>query len=411
MEVHKTMNQRLQSIITKEAPSIAKKYHSFKKELKDTRKVEETLHTEIDSFSVKLQDFTIKQLTEANNTYTKFLHEIMESMINDQASNNNDQEDEYLFCEYKVITAGLNAAINHKKKVNIQNPTHFLELTTVRHPVFIATTPIKKSLEEYRDDKGVLQIHRKGLSEVTYRNERGVILGNYDAKVMTGLFKLWGEQGKTQKVSFEFKDLVKAMNTKPSGGEYRLIHESLENLYATSMVLTQFYGTDSKIHATTDWIHFFSHLRWIARSENEKDGKERAAEITFSDFFQNSLLAGNIIFISMVLLNELPSNIAKTVYLTVLGAIQDDSYSFNIDQLIEHISVTNGINMPQNRTRSIQKLEQAFLHLQDAGVIEEYEIEKKGNKRENIHFKPSDWILSQKTTNRKHINGDLLSIG
>lgn len=401
------MNQRLQSIINKEAPSIAKKYYSFKLELKDTKKVDEALQPELLDLSEKLLDFTIKQLTDANITYTKFLHEIMESMINEQSV----QEDEYQYCEYKVITLALNSAINHKKKVNIQNPTHFLELTTVRHPVFIATTPIKKSLEEYRDDKGVLQIHRKGLSEVTYRNERGVILGNYDAKVMTGLFKLWGEQGKAQKISFEFKDLVKAMNTKPSGGEYRLIHESLENLYATSMVLTQFYGNDSKIHATTDWIHFFSHLRWIARSESEKNGKERAAEITFSDFFQNSLLAGNIIFISMVLLNELPSNIAKTIYLTVLGAIQDDSYSFNIDQLIEHISVTNGINMPQNRTRSIQKLEQAFLHLQDAGVIEEYEIEKKGNKRENLHFKPSDWILSQKTTTRKQINGELLGIG
>jgi hypothetical protein len=406
MGVHKTMNQRLQSIIAKEAPSIAKKYYSLKLEVKDTKKVDESLQPELLDLSDKFLDFTIKQLTDANLTYTKFLHEIMENMINEQSV----QEDEYQFCEYKVITLALNSAINHKKKVNIQNPTHFLELTTVRHPVFIATTPIKKSLEEYRDDKGVLQIHRKGLSEVTYRNERGVILGNYDAKVMTGLFKLWGEQGKAQKISFEFKDLVKAMNTRSSGGEYRLIHESLENLYATSMVLTQFYGNDSKIHATTDWIHFFSHLRWIARSESEKDGKERAAEITFSDFFQNSLLAGNIIFISMVLLNELPSNIAKTIYLTVLGAIQDDSYSFNIDQLIEHISVTNGINMPQNRTRSIQKLEQAFLHLQDAGVIEEYEIEKKGNKRENLHFTPSDWILSQKTTSRKQINGELIGI-
>jgi Replication initiator protein A len=407
MGVQKTMNQRLQSIITKEAPSIAKKYYALKKELKDTRKVDEALHKEFHEFSEKVLDFTVKQLTDANLTYTKFLHEIMENMINEQSI---QEDDEYQFCEYKVITTALNAAINYKKKVNIQNPTHFLELNTVRHPVFIATTPIKKSLEEYRDDKGVLQIHRKGLSEVTYRNERGVILGNYDAKVMTGLFKLWGEQGKAQKISFEFKDLVKAMNTKPSGGEYRLIHESLENLYATSMVLTQFYGNDSKIHATTDWIHFFSHLRWIARSESEKNGKERAAEITFSDFFQNSLLAGNIIFISMVLLNELPSNIAKTVYLTVLGAIQDDTYWFNIDQLIEHISVTNGINMPQNRTRSIQKLEQAFLHLQDAGVIEEYEIQKKGNKRENILFKPSDWILSQKTTTRKQINGELIGI-
>ena len=393
------MNPRLAHILNTKTASISEEYYGLLTKYANTNKADKLLQNQIDDFSKGLLDFTTSQMQEALDVYSKLYQEVLEIILNERANGKAPRETEQRqISHYKVITNSLKFAIDRKKKAAIQNPTHFLELTTVRHPVFIATTPQHKSLEPFREQDGAIQVYRAGLNEVTYRNEHGIILGNYDAKVLAGLFKLWAQRGKNQHITFEFKDLAKAMFTQPSGGEYRLMHESLRNLYASSMMVTRHYGTDSFNYSTDDWIPFFSHMQWISRSGREvKKGTHRAASITLSDFFQQSLLSGNVIYINMILLNRLSGACAKTVYLMLMGALKERQQSFHIDRLLQHIAVNHPVNLPGNRSRSVQQLIKALKQLQDLDVIESYEIRKIGNRREWIEIYPSDWVLKLQT--------------
>lgn len=295
-------------------------------------------------------------------------------------------------CDLLIKT--IEMAIQLKREYQKQYNAHILEKNFIQGGVFLSGTP-HASTRSRLTGGDILELERRGFRPIIYRNDNGALLNSYDTKVLVGLFKLWLNQGKKKQIQFEFKDLAEAMCTNPSGGEYRLIHESLRNIAATWIEYKEYFDPKrSKFYSATVQHRPIESLVWIARTKEEEGGKERAAIVSFHDVLHKSLLEGNYVFINLMIYNELPTSYARLIYLNILDELENNVTSFELDSLIDHIILKDMTTF--NRGRAIRTIEMSFRHLMDADVITEYNLRKTGRKFTHIDFVPSDWLLAGK---------------
>lgn len=399
MKVNKEMN-KLNDLISNEISSLANKTIAMQKCNLDAAKIDRMISGDLQKVAKSLTNNNIHELKPVVEKYKNKENELLKRFISVQnAGNKISEEDHHEQVLYDLIIKCIELAIQMKREYRKQHDSHILEKNLIEGGVFLSGAPHAARMNKLTGGD-ILELERRGFRPMIYRNDNGALLNTYDTKVLIGLFKLWIDKGKKEQIDFEFKELAEAMVTKPSGGEYRLIHQSLQNIAATWLEYKEYFDPKiSKFYSATVKHRPIKSLAWIARTKEEEGGKERAAVIRFHEYLHNSLLDGNYVFINMVIYNELPTSNARIIYLNILDAIENGTIRFDLEQLMEHIILKDGMDF--NRARTIKTIETSFRHLLDADVITDYSLVKNKRTYTHIEFTPSDWLQGHRNVKAK----------
>jgi len=394
--VNEKLNPKIQDIILHEIPLLINR----KKKFKDTGLTEEEIQGSMDLDILRLAKDLIRcNLHELKSTFDKISKqetELLRESFNLQSANKVVPADLYSeLSKVQILSSAIDKAIVLKREYNRQTSDHPMDNNMITGGLFVAASPKPKSLKKYEKtqldasgEKTYIEIDRK---KIAYKNARGVVLSQYDGRVFLSLTKNWLQQGRPQTIEIELKDICREMNATPSGGEYKTIRNSLENLYATEVIMKEYYDPEiDGIYSTKDYFHIISNLRWIARTE-EEDGKERKLSITFNEKIYKSMLAGNYVLLNMIIYTELPTAFARICYQHIIKAAANNVRTLDIDDLLDLIQIETG-----NRPRAAQDIHMALTYLQDQDVITSFSIRAKGSKKHKyIDFEPSNWVLQQ----------------
>jgi hypothetical protein len=392
MKVDKDMS-KFNDLSSNEIDAVAKKKLELINCRIDNEKVDRMIDADLQRVAKGLMSSNLHELKPVLEKFRNKETELLKRFLTIQRAGHKISDTEQLEqIRYDLIIKSIELAIQLKREYRKQYNSHILEKNLIQGGVFLSGTPHAATMNKLTGGD-ILELERRGFRPMVYKNDNGAILNSYDTRVLIGLFKLWVTQGKNKQIQFEFKDLAEAMVTKPSGGEYRLIHESLKNIAATWVEYKEYFDPNSSNYYSATIQHRpINSLAWIARTKEEEGGKERAAIISFHDVLHESLLAGNYVFINMVIYNELPTSYARLIYLNILDAIESGTTTFELDTLIDHIILKDGDDESFNRARTIRTIETCFGHLADADVITDFNLRKTGRKYTHINFVPSDWL-------------------
>jgi hypothetical protein len=410
MKVDKEMS-KFNDLISNEIDALAKKKLEMLNCRIEGEKIDRMIESDLQRIAKGLMSSNLHELKPVLEKFKNKENELLKRFLTIQGSGQKISDSEHLEqIRYDLIIKSIEMAIHLKREYRKQYNSHILEKNLIQGGVFLSGTPHASTMNKLTGGD-ILELERRGFRPIIYKNDNGALLNSYDTRVLVGLFKLWLNQGKNKQIQFEFKDLAEAMVTKPSGGEYRLIHESLKNIAATWLEYKEYFDSKrSKYYSATIQHRPINSLAWIARTKEEEGGKERAAVISFHDVLHESLLAGNYVFINMVIYNELPTSYARLIYLNILDAIESGTTSFELDTLIDHIILRDGEGDSFNRARTIRTIETSFGHLMDADVITDFNLRKTGRKYTHIDFVPSDWLQGHKNTSAIEAETTMLSM-
>jgi len=343
---------------------------------------------EIRHIASQFSSLNLHELKPLLRGYQAKENELLKQMLKDNLSKDRDMQQQLLQIELSIEC--IEHIILIKREYNKLYTSHIIEKNMISGGLFVSGTPRTETLMQLSEGE-ILQLERRGFRPIQYRNDNGALLNTYDTRVLVGLFKLWLDQGCSKTIQFEFKELADAMLTKPSGGEYNTIYQSLRNIAATWIEYKEYFDKKaSTYHSAIVQHRPITSLAFVARTPDEENGKERAAILTFHDILHDSLIRGNYIFINMALYNELPTQYARIIYLNILDAIDTKQYEFELDRMIEHIIVKDE---KFNRARTVKMIDTSFNHLLNADILSSYELIKMKNKFTHIKFQPADWIV------------------
>ncbi|MCM3130148.1 hypothetical protein ACFQ3J_24635 [Paenibacillus provencensis] len=390
---------KFNDLISNEIDALAKKKLDMLSCRIESEKIDRMIESDLQKVAKGLMNSNLHELKPVLEKFKNKENELLKRFITIQGAGQKISDAEHLEqIRYDLIIKTIELTIQLKREYRKQYNSHILEKNLIQGGVFLSGTPHAVTMNKLTGGD-ILELERRGFRPMIYKNDNGALLNSYDTRVLVGLFKLWLNQGKNKQIQFEFKDLAEAMVTKPSGGEYRLIHKSLKNIAATWVEYKEYFDPNSsKFYSATIQHRPIKSLAWIARTKEEEGGKERAAIVSFHDVLHESLLAGNYVFINMVIFNELPTSYARMIYLKILDAIEDGTSTFDLDVLIDHIILKDEEDTKFNRARTIQTIETSFRHLLDADVITAFNLCKTGRKYTHIEFVASDWLQGHKAT-------------
>ncbi len=287
--------------------------------------------------------------------------------------------------EYKM----LEKALELKKIENRKVPDTPIEANLIEHGLFGAGSHSKAVMKK-KYPSGMVQQTRTGFRHLFYQNANGVFLGTFDVRVLAGLTKLYFEKGMNQQFSFQFNELVHAMDTEPSGRVYLDLYDSLLNLSRTQIIMEEYYLPGNKVRQRTILYHPIDTLEFILR-EGEEPGKERAASVSFHSFINRSLQAGNLHHMNVVLFNDFHKPITKLLYVNMINSCAQNITSFHVDTLSQHLNLQT-----ENRSLVVSGIIEAFQELQQMDVIDSYEIVYGPKKSiQYINFVPGDLLQLQ----------------
>lgn len=273
----------------------------------------------------------------------------------------------------------LDRAIEIKRQYQ-KEPTHEVERNILDHGLIYATSPNEKTLEKLRTKDGIIELSKKGFRRLYYRNENGALLTPQDMKVFVGLFKLWADKGRNAHFSFKFSELAEVIYSEKTGGEYAIMEKALNNLAQTSIIMEEYFNPKTGKRTRT--------VTHNPISTADIDSEMMQADITFSNYMHESLAAGNVVFISMALYNDLASPTSKSLYLTISNRMKDQEYGMDIDTLIEHIGLHSS-----TRPKAVQTIKESMQELKDFGFLSDFDFIYKGgwNTAKKVIFTPSEW--------------------
>ncbi|GAA0854044.1 replication initiator protein A [Paenibacillus glucanolyticus] len=323
------------------------------------------------------------EFTQLGNEYNQITRQVNEDERNKVPIDEQKYMQQMILeLEYKM----LEKALEIKKIENRKVPDTPIETNLIEHGLFGAGSHSKAVMKK-KYSGGFVQQTRNGFRRLYYENANGVFLGIFDARVLAGLTKLYFENGGEQKFSFNFNELVRAMETEPSGKEYMELHESLINLSRTQIIMEEYYLPGSKYRQRTILYHPIDTLEFILR-DGEEPGRERAASVTFHRHIHDSLQAGNFLHMNVVLFNDLHKPITKLLYVNMINSCAQNVTSYHVDTLTQHLNLQT-----ENRSLVVSGILDAFQELQTMDVISSYEVVY-GPRRsiQYINFVPGDLL-------------------
>ncbi|MED4284749.1 replication initiator protein A [Priestia megaterium] len=275
----------------------------------------------------------------------------------------------------------------------------------------------KRELIKQGKERGYISFEHNGVKKLTYENKLGELLTYNDAKTLFALFALWDEQGKDDWLSFTKYQLLNKMNLVDGGRQYQIVHESIEKLKNTWVVLHEAYFIEKgKRDVTKEFPLIIGHNS-ITESFDNGNLKSTTYEIRFSEFIYKSIQNGNYSLISLALWDEIDSDSGKAIYSMISGIsnmednsqyLQDDMFVIPLNVVYKHLKLEN-----PKPAKNREVVEKGCAELQSIEVIKEFNIEKVAPKTFNLVIEPSDWlnnILSKKKVlpNVEQVNLPLL---
>ncbi|WP_394555263.1 hypothetical protein C1N61_26360 (plasmid) [Priestia aryabhattai] len=275
----------------------------------------------------------------------------------------------------------------------------------------------KRELIKQGKERGYISFEHNGVKKLTYENKLGELLTYNDAKTLFALFALWDEQGKDDWLSFTKYQLLNKMNLVDGGRQYQIVHESIEKLKNTWVVLHEAYFIEKgKRDVTKEFPLIIGHNS-ITESFDNGNLRSTTYEIRFSEFIYKSIQNGNYSLISLALWDEIDSDSGKAIYSMISGIsnmednsqyLQDDMFVIPLNVVYKHLKLEN-----PKPAKNREVVEKGCAELQSIEVIKEFSIEKIAPKTFNLVIEPSDWlnnILSKKKVlpNVEQVNLPLL---
>jgi hypothetical protein len=378
------MSKKIENILEKTIPRLIQKRMELS--FFDNYVTENELDKDIEEITTKLKNCSMRDLSKVKEKINDNRLLLMNEIMNSQ--NQGIEIDESLFqtkdtldLQHRIVTKTIEVKQEYQKQF-----THPVERNIVQHGFFSSTTPNEDTLKRLRTKDGIIEQVRNGFRRLYYRNENGNLLTTYDTKVFIGLLKLWETKGMNRTISFEFKEILREIESDLTGGEYETIQKSLENLARTSIIMEEYLDPKTGKKTRTRIHHPIQNADIIY----ERGKGIAKATLEFNNYLHDSLLAGNYVLINMGLFNDLATPTSKNLYLYIVNELATDQQKIAIDPLIEHLGLHGS-----TRTKSVNLLKEAFAELKDFDVIKHWDVEKEGRVYKNFIFTPSDWLMNQ----------------
>ncbi len=328
--------------------------------------------------------FEFTQVGQEYNTLTRQINDDERKMI--EVDEQKYLQQAVLELEFKIVEKALEV----KKIENRKPPDTPIETNLIEHGLFGAGSHTKAVMKK-KYPGGVVQQTRTGFRRLYYENSNGVFLGTFDIRVLAGLTKLYFENGGQQKFSFNFNELVRAMESKSSGKEYIEVYDSLVNLSRTQIIMEEYFVPGNEHRQKTTLYHPIDTLEFILR-EGEEPGRERAASVTFHSLLHKSMQAGNLLHMNTMLFNDFNRPMTKLLYVNLINSYAQNITTYHVDTLIQHLNL-----MKDNRADVVTDLLDTFRELQTMDVIHSYEVVYGPRKSVHyINFIPGDLLQMQK---------------
>jgi hypothetical protein len=319
----------------------------------------------------------IDELIAISETLEKERNELATMRIVHCAHNN--QVDEKLLEREELLNVQLVIldGVKALKREYYRQAIYPLDRNIVEHPLFNASTPKNKRLQQHWNKNNEINLHKEGFRRLFYSNKNGVLLTTYDLKVFTGLLKLWELKGRRSKIVFKISEMLDVLNEPKSGGLYQTVESSLVNLKQTSIIMDEFTdpGTGERQHKKA-----FSPFQFCDIDRNSK-----TVVVELSLPIQESMTSNNIINISMILLNDL-NPVARVLYITLTNFVSWGKFSVNFRKLIQHIGLQD-----INSSRSVRTVIHSLQELKNVGFLESFGVMKIRKGHEILHFTQNDW--------------------
>lgn len=400
------MSKKIIEIYEDLIPKISHRILQLEMQTVPKEAIDNLLQDDIKSVVTKLKSCNIHELNSSSDKYRKQENMLLTKFFKMQSEGSSISDtDLALRSNLELMLRCIEQAITEKREYNRQfSKSDIFEKTLIKSGAILAGAPKSSTLEKYKkanmNKELILQIERNTMRANLFTNSLGKTLQSYDLKVLVGLFKIWLRSEKQREIRFQFTELAEAMNSRPSGGEYTLIYDSLTSILNTTLVLKAYMDEKSGIYSAQAEFHPIDNITWIARTQNEdKPGKQREAIVTFGDMIYKNLINGNYIFLSSVIYNELPTPYARLIYLNLLDRLSEDTTfrTFDMDELIHQLVILaddDDTDVLTNRSRITRQIEDAFDRLKEQDIIIDYKVRKQSNRKKWIDITPSKWIIS-----------------
>ncbi|WP_456364196.1 replication initiator protein A [Priestia aryabhattai] len=265
----------------------------------------------------------------------------------------------------------------------------------------------KRELIKQGKEKGYISFEHNGVKKLTYENKLGELLTYNDAKTLFALFALWDEQGNDDWLSFTKYQLLNKMNMVDGGRQYQIVHESIEKLKNTWVILHEAYFVEKRKRDVTKEFPLIIGHNSITDSFENGNLKSTTYEIRFSEFIYKSIHNGNYSLISLALWDEIDSDSGKAIYSMISGIsnmednsqyLKDGNFEIPVNTVYNHLKLEN-----PKPAKNKEVVEKGCAELQSIEVIKEYSFEKVGPKTYNLVIEPSDW-LNNILSKKKHLS-------
>lgn len=285
----------------------------------------------------------------------------------------------------ELIKVAIEKRDNARKQATVEVDRNLLQ-----HGVITFAGGRRKSIKNpdaVHENARIIRFDKEGLRRLSYQNDRGQIISEFDTRVFLGLHRLWEKYGRKQSFKFTEFELLQLINVGTGGKDYEQLRESLKTLFATSVVMQTYYKKNQNTTVNTQWFHL---IQSKGTTENFNKGRLYSVEheIVFSNFLQESLEAGYVSYISLAMLEDLQTQIAQALYLTLSGEQPNEFgyYEFPLEQIANHIYLTD------TPAKNKGAIERGCNELIQATVAEKFAIESNNKREKVLRIKPADWF-------------------
>jgi len=261
------------------------------------------------------------------------------------------------------------------------------ELNLEQNCVFTVSTYREKSREVIRREfisSGEMAERRVIVGRTADGAETGV-LTTYHFKVYLALIELWEKAGRPigDKVRFTTLRLMKRLEMKDSGEEYRRLKRWIRNLRQTPITfINSFYTIGATEHTDLADVTILNHLHLYERKNMGKEKKTRGyGEFRFDDHIAENLINNHVHPLRLDVIKSFTKHkdLAILLYTYIDRNIAfKDSYEIGLGKLFEHLDLSQRhVKYPSDRKRVLDPvLEQLRGKELSTGVLSHAQILK-----------------------------------
>lgn len=249
--------------------------------------------------------------------------------------------------------------------------------------------------QKAREEKYIF-VEKGGLRKLTYENNLGEMLTMADARVLFALFTMWEDQGYREWVSFTEYQVIKLTGLKDGGRQYRLVRDSLERLWNTSIVMQEAYNVTSGRREVTQRFKLIVEDKISKDYSEQGDLRSKNYKIKFSEYIAKSIEDRYYTLISLAVFNELQSGTSQGLYIMLMGIYDMDNNETYIRDdgsvVVKTKEVYDTLFLENRAGKNRGVVENGCEELKEVGVIDDYYFNYEGQSAKSLVIVPSGWL-------------------